>query len=707
MDGWTIFAGLTHLIAACAAATLAVWLHGRRERFGPAGTPMIVALAISTCWALAVVVTGTDSAAASLLEAFRNLACLAVVYRLFVSDGRQKLIKPVRPLLIALAGSEVLQLALLLVERINPNGPFGGSPMLGLSMSFRMILAIGGLVLLHNLYSGAGRQARLSLRWPATALALLWSYDLNLYTVAYLGHEWPVELAALRGIVLCGMVGLLIPGAAKRRDELYFSPSRAVTFQLASLVGIGLYLAGMLALARGIAFIGGDFARMLEFGVLISAVALSLLTLPSRRMRGWLKVTLVKHLFRHRYDYRTEWLRFAQTIGRSGENAAPLEERAVQAVAQITESPAGLLLVPGEHGEMVLAGRWQWPMPDVPATALDGMAVRFFEQTGFVVELDAVRAGTHMHGEAMIVPQWLLDEARAWSLVPLLHHQRLLGVVVIARPLHARTLDWEDFDVLRVIGQQLATTLAEHAGQDALTEATRFDEFNRRIAFVMHDIKNLASQLGLLARNAENHADNPAFRADMLVTLRNSADKLNALIARLSRYSPAPSSPGSREAARTCDVRQIIRNVANQFTGLHPVLVTHDQGGEIIVSSDALEQALVHLVQNAVDASPPQSPVFISQTSDGLHANIEVIDAGVGMSPEFIRSRLFKPFVSSKQGGFGIGAFEARELIRSMNGRLDVESREGLGTRFVVRLPLASTADLLSSYTDNTEQKVA
>ncbi|MEP6868563.1 MAG: XrtA/PEP-CTERM system histidine kinase PrsK [Novosphingobium sp.] len=707
MDGWAIFSGSTHMIAACASATFAVWLRGRNERFGAAGTPIIAALAICACWALAVVVTGTDSAATSLLEAVRNLACLVVVYCLFVSDGRQKLIKPVRPLLIALAGSEVLQMLMLLVERIDPHGPFGGSPMLGLSMSFRMILAIGGLVLLHNLYSGAGRQARLSLRWPAAALTLLWGYDLNLYTVAYLGHEWPVELAALRGLVLIGTVGLLIPGAAKRSDELYFSPSRAVTFQLASLVGIGLYLAGMVALARWIAFIGGDFARMLEFGILITAVALALLTLPSRRMRGWLKVTLVKHLFRHRYDYRTEWLRFAQTIGRSGENALPLEERAVQAVAQITESPAGLLLVPGEHGDMVLAGRWQWPMPEVPATALDGMAIRFFELTGFVVEMDAVRAGTHSHGEAVIVPQWLVDEGRAWALVPLIHHQRLMGVVVIARPPHPRRLDWEDFDLLRVIGQQLATTLAEHAGQDALAEATRFDEFNRRIAFVMHDIKNLASQLGLLAHNAESHAENPAFRADMLVTLRNSADKLNALIARLSRYNPPQSAPGSREAARVCDVGLVIRQTVQQFANLHPVFVTHDQGGEIHANADALEQALVHLVQNAVDASSEKSPVFINQTNDGLHATIEVIDSGVGMSPEFIRTRLFKPFVSSKQGGFGIGAFEARELIRAMSGRLDVESREGLGTRFVVRLPLATTTDLLSTYAHNNEQKVA
>ena len=209
----------------------------------------------------------------------------------------------------------------------------------------------------------------------------------------------------------------------------------------------------------------------------------------------------------------------------------------------------------------------------------------------------------------------------------------------------------------------------------------------------MHDIKNLASQFGLLARNAELHADNPEFRADMLVTLRSSADKLNALIARLSRYGA-----GGGDRAETCDAAELVERVAEQFAGRHTVTVVQRQGGQLLLNRDAVEQALIHLVQNAVDASERGTPVFIDQTSDGLSARIEIVDAGVGMSPEFVRTKLFKPFVSSKAGGFGIGAFEARELIRSAKGRLDVESREGLGTRFIVRLPLAATADLLSSH---------
>ncbi|HMP56206.1 MAG TPA: ATP-binding protein, partial [Novosphingobium sp.] len=111
-------------------------------------------------------------------------------------------------------------------------------------------------------------------------------------------------------------------------------------------------------------------------------------------------------------------------------------------------------------------------------------------------------------------------------------------------------------------------------------------------------------------------------------------------------------------------------------------------------------------VQNAIDASPDGAPVFLALASDGLHGRFEVVDSGCGMSPEFVRTRLFKPFVSSKPGGFGIGAFEARELVRAMKGRLEVESREGLGSRFVIRLPLEAAQGFLDQFS-HPDQKVA
>ena len=115
---------------------------------------------------------------------------------------------------------------------------------------------------------------------------------------------------------------------------------------------------------------------------------------------------------------------------------------------------------------------------------------------------------------------------------------------------------------------------------------------------------------------------------------------------------------------------------------------------------DHAEQALLHLVQNSVEASPEGGAVVLDARVDGLDVVIEVMDSGTGMSPEFVRSHLFKPFHSSKPGGFGIGAFEARETIRAMGGNLEVESREGLGTRFLVRLPRVGTREASQSGND-------
>jgi len=298
--------------------------------------------------------------------------------------------------------------------------------------------------------------------------------------------------------------------------------------------------------------LGGEYARIAQVGFLSLAILAAVMWLPSKRARAWLKVTAVKHLFQHRYDYRAEWLRFTQTIGRGASADDSFEERAIKVLADITESPKGLLLVPNEEAELELVARWQWPTLEIPGESADFRLAGLLEERSFIVDLEEVRAGTDHHGEGGLIPEWLLEARDAWALVPLQHFDRLVGVIVLAKPRDSRQLDWEDFDLLRVVGQQLASYLAERSGQQALMDATRFDEFNRRMAFVMHDVKNLASQMQLLARNAEIHADKPDFRADMLVTLRNSSDKLNALLERLGRYGTAqeldlkPVSSGMR-----------------------------------------------------------------------------------------------------------------------------------------------------------------
>ena len=678
------------VIGAISCLSVAGWLHRRRQSFGPAHAAVIAAAALTGLWAGTGVLTGIASAATALTESARNLAWLFALYRLFAIDGRHAAMRPVRPMVLALAFVELLLASVWVWLMLQGQQGSLQAGMFKTLTMFHLLVAIGALVLLHNLYGGASSLARRTLLWPCTAMALIWTVDLNLYAIGYLTGTTPMVLAAVRGMLGLPTAALLLLSGLGHGSNPRFRPSRTVAFQSASLLMIGGYLAALVAASQWLTLSGSDYAAWLQLAFVTAAAIASMIVLPSRRLRAWLRVTLAKHLFQHRYDYRSEWLRFTRTIAENSGDRASLEERVIRAVADITDSPGGLLLTPSEAGLFELAASWEWPMVQVPGEALGAESVRAIEARAYVADLDELRAGRCDPAIQPPLPDWLLAEPRAWALVPLLHFERLVGAVVLARPPHARPLDWEDFDLLRVAGQQLASYLAEHAGQAALAEAARFDDFHRRIAFVMHDIKNLASQMGLLARNAEQHAENPEFRADMLVTLRNSADKLNALLARLSRYG-APAI-ATLAPVRADDVAQ---GVVEQLRSRHPVTLVERETVEVAAARGSLEQVLLHLVQNAIDASPANAPVFVRVASEGLHGLIEVTDSGTGMSPEFVRSRLFKPFDSTKQGGFGIGAYEARELVRAMQGRLDVESREGLGTRFTVRLPRADAAQLI------------
>ncbi|HEU4650758.1 MAG TPA: PEP-CTERM system histidine kinase PrsK, partial [Croceibacterium sp.] len=382
---------LVYLLCAVASLALGGWVLSRGRDPGSSAVAVAVALALTACWSLASAGLGPAEPASAALLSFAYLAWLWVLYRLFGHDERDKSVGPIRPVVLSLAFVELMQLALLLALQHYLGSPGPVEAIVGFAVTFRLLFCVGALVLVHNLYAGASPQVREALRWPAAALAVIWLYDLNLSTVAYLGQQLPVDLVTLRGAAMLVAVALLAIGSLRHDGNLRFGPSRSFAFRSFSLLLIGAYLVVMVLVAQGLAYAGGEAGRLVQASFVALAGALALTVLPSRRLRGWLRVTLSKHLFQHRYDYRAEWLRFTDTMGRAGGPAAPLRERIVQAVADITDSPGGVLLAPREEGGMALEARWQWPEIEVPAEALSAAALKFFEESQFIVDLDDLR----------------------------------------------------------------------------------------------------------------------------------------------------------------------------------------------------------------------------------------------------------------------------------------------------------------------------
>ena len=679
----------SHLLAAALYGALAVF-QLRRWNGDPRNRPLISAFAAMSVWTIFLALLGSYNLLAQLAESARNLAFLAFMYGLMTGAGGAGGRRGLKTLFGAIAGVIGLQMVVGGVMPQFERAPLVFEALASASQIIGLAIAAGSLVLVHNLYGLAAPNSRYALRFPMLALAAMWAFDIHLYTVDYFTRAPAVELFAMRGILLATLAPLFALGV--RNASWKIQISRVATFQSLSVVAILFYLITMMLAARAMEIVGGDWARIGQVGVVFVTTLAALVLLPSAKLRAWLRVMLAKHLFEHRYDYRQEWLRFTDTVGRKAEDAAPLEERVVKALADIGGSPGGLLLLADEHRRLSPGGRWNWT-GSVP-TAGDGgeTLVAFMEQGGFVVDFEALRGGALLIGEEKVpvpVPNWLAGMGRAWAGIPLSHEGRLAGIVILEHPAIRRRLDWEDFDLFRTAGIQAASYIAEARSQQALADAQRFDEFNRRFAFILHDIKNLVSQLSLVARNAERHAENPDFRADMIATLQSSVRKMNDLLVRLSPGATRESDP-----PRAVEIGPILDALVAAKDRVHPVRLFAEPGLVAMADPAGLEQALGHLVQNAIEASDGRAPIVVRSFESGGDVAIEVIDQGQGMSAEFVRTRLFQPFASTKESGFGIGAYEARTLILAMGGRLEVESRAGEGTRFTLFLAGADTRAL-------------
>jgi putative PEP-CTERM system histidine kinase len=299
--------------------------------------------------------------------------------------------------------------------------------------------------------------------------------------------------------------------------------------------------------------------------------------------------------------------------------------------------------------------------------------IALFRDGEWIVEL-----GEHPGSEA-----WMPELPRSWVVLPLSHFGTLIGFVVLARSRAQFKLDREAYDLLRVIGREIASRVAEQRAMQVLTQTQQLREYSQRFAFVIHDIKNVSGQLSMLLTNAEVYADNPEFQRDMLATVRASVGKITRLLSRLQverqERDHALITPAERlrELVDTC---QIVR---------HRVIVFRDQSGGAgaAIDPDQFDAVANHLLNNAIEASEPDAAVQVELRMEAHSVVVDIIDHGRGMAPEFVRDELFRPLRSTKGDGHGIGAYQARELLRDAGGDLLVISRTGAGTTMRIILP--------------------
>jgi len=376
-------------------------------------------------------------------------------------------------------------------------------------------------------------------------------------------------------------------------------------------------------------------------------------------------------------------LRFIQTLS-SGQPDDRLRERAIHSIAEIIDSPGGILWM-RRLNRFVPVASWQMQVSENDTLKTEHPLVNFMAAREWLIDIDEFEREPELYNN-LSIPDWLLNMPQAWLIIPLIVHDHMLGFVVLARSPAQNHFNWEDSDLVKTAGRQVAMHLSQLEASQALAEARQFEACNRLSSYVMHDLKNLIAQLSLVVTNAGKHKNNPRFMEDAITTVDNSVQKMNRLLEHLRSDNVQVQETSTIELC--AELNEVVQTMLRGKPA--PSLDCQAKGLHILADADRFGAVIGHLIRNAQDATPDDGRIIVRLLRRKHKAVIEVQDTGTGMDKEFIRDRLFRPFDSTKgKAGMGIGVYEARDYIHKLGGDLKVISRPGEGTTFRASLSIS------------------
>ncbi|RLA52206.1 MAG: PEP-CTERM system histidine kinase PrsK, partial [Gammaproteobacteria bacterium] len=501
-------------------------------------TPLLVGSALTAVWA-GVIASSTllpypQIELIRVAEVARNAAWSFLLLRLigFRLQGTDHILASNRwipwfcigfaMILAVLLAAPSLTSALSLADDFDSNVIFGA----WLSM------AILGLLLLEQIFRNSNEVERWSTKHLCLGLGILFAYDFFMYAEALLFRQLDSNLWQARGIVI-SMTAIFVAIGSGRMDRpentQSLQVSRHVAFHTITLLAAGIYLVAMALTGYFIRYLGGTWGGVLQIAFLCASGLLLVALLFSGQIRARTRVWLSKNFFSYKYDYRTEWLQFTQTLAQGDDN---IPENITRAIANLAKSPAGILWSRSEDGRFNFTINWE--MTD-PGTDCDlGNLPQWLQKNEWIIDLREWRQTPDLY-ENLELPGFLADFPRARLIIPLMLGERLQGILLLRESDLQPELNWEDRDLLKVAGRQAASHLAQYQANQALVESRQFDAFNRLSAYVIHDLKNILAQQSLIVSNAEKHRNNPAFIDDVINTVHNSVERMSRLMEQMRK----------------------------------------------------------------------------------------------------------------------------------------------------------------------------
>lgn len=550
-----------------------------------------------------------------------------------------------------------------------------------------IVLNLWMLVLLEQLYRNANLQVRWAI-WPLViALASISIFDFVLYAQATMVDGIDFDFWYSRGyLALFIMPLLLISTRRVKNGEVRIFVSRNVVFYSSMLMIAGAYLLLMALAGYVINYMGGEWGSLVSIGFLLLSSIVLVALLITESLRRTVKVFIAKNFFANKYEYRDEWLNLIEKIETSsGESHY---EMATHIMMSKIDALKGAIIKKVSNQQYQVQYSDGLDIDEDLEEHLLAVG-KFCQQQGWIVDVN------EYEDTPLIYPNLLLDLPLCRSkniqiIVPIFIGKAFYGLFLLADENKIKQLNWEDRDLLFAVSKQLGNFVSLYEATDKLSESKQFDAFNRMSAFLVHDLKNVQAQLSLITANAEKHRDNPEFIDDVFETVESATQRLEKVLSQLRKKQVEQSSHSQ------ADLVSIVTKVVSQCNIRQPKVEVEQQGEcETFIDSESFQSVIQHLIQNAQEATASDGWVKVSLIKKKRTIRIAIEDNGCGMSEEFINSRLFRPFDTTKgNAGMGIGVFEAKQFFESMAGIIKVESTPNQGTTFTIDLPLRLTGSI-------------
>ncbi|MEW5744741.1 MAG: XrtA/PEP-CTERM system histidine kinase PrsK [Nitrospirota bacterium] len=590
--------------------------------------------------------------------------------------------------------SPVLQRALaggtpffLIVALLIPPGGFFASPdfaaermlFLGTAGFFYYLFFVAYMVValatLEGTLVSAGMTARWKIKLQVLGAGAMIAVLLFYYSQAFLYRSINMNLLPVRSLVLMLGIALIAYAQARRGSGGRVQVSKQMAYRSVVIFMVGLYFIGLGLLGEGMRYFGGSAQKALALALaFVAGIALAT-ALLSETFKRKITVLLHKHFYITKYDYRIQWLKFTDRLSSAGAGEEVLKAMLLEFCETFGAEGAALFLY--DRGKGGYCNTLSLEMPPVKTVvAHDSGLVELMRERRWVVTAGDDRPPLTEEGS-----RFLRQHAFSF-VVPLMANGVLEGFIAMGRPINAsERYTYEDYDLMKTFGRHAAWALLNFRLADELARSREMETVGRIATFVVHDLKNLISTLSLVTENAHEYIDDPAFQKDMLRSLRTTMEKMRRLTMKLRNIEETPCL-----SLETADLSRVVAaTVAMVSNGGVSVRARSVYAR---IDSEAIQKVLLNLILNALEATGGKGPVAV-ELGGAANAFIRVADAGCGMTEEFQRDRLFKPFSTTKRKGLGIGLYHCKHIVEAHGGRIDVVSEVGKGSSFTVHLPAA------------------